>query len=63
MALAGMANRLIFAHWHNPVWEELVFRGIPLLFLLAVRRTLGRDARWSVWVYYRAAHGPAAAAG
>ena len=52
MARAGIADRLIFAHWHNPAWEELVFRGIPLLFLLAVRRTTGRDARWSVWAYY-----------
>jgi hypothetical protein len=52
MALAGMANRLIFAHWHNPAWEEVVFRGIPLLFLLAVSRRLGPGARWGLWVYY-----------
>jgi Type II CAAX prenyl endopeptidase Rce1-like len=52
MALAGKANRLIFAQWHNPVWEELVFRGVPLLLLLAARKALGRDARWSVRAYY-----------
>ncbi|WP_235615590.1 CPBP family intramembrane glutamic endopeptidase [Brevibacillus reuszeri] len=37
-ALVGKANLLIFATWHNPVWEELVFRGIPLAFLLLVYR-------------------------
>ena len=52
MALAGLANRLIFAHWQNPAWEELVFRGFPLVFLFAARRALGRDARWAVWSYY-----------
>ena len=52
MALAGLANRLIFAHWQNPAWEELVFRGIPLVFLFAARRAVGRDARWAVWSYY-----------
>ncbi len=52
LATAGIANRLIFAHWHNPAWEELVFRGIPLVFLFAVRKSLGREARWAVWAYY-----------
>jgi hypothetical protein len=52
IAVAGIANRLIFAHWHNPAWEELVFRGIPLVLLLAVRRTLGPGARWPLWAYY-----------
>lgn len=37
-ALVGKANLLIFATWHNPVWEELIFRGIPLAFLLLVYR-------------------------
>ncbi|WP_289138160.1 CPBP family intramembrane glutamic endopeptidase [uncultured Brevibacillus sp.] len=37
-ALVGKANLLIFAMWHNPVWEEFIFRGIPLVFLLLVYR-------------------------
>ncbi len=26
MDLAGLIDRAIFAHWHNPLWEEIVFR-------------------------------------
>lgn len=36
--LAGKANAAIFASWHNPIWEEIVFRGIPLLILLAIEK-------------------------
>lgn len=36
--LAGKANSVIFSLWHNPIWEELIFRGIPLLILLAVEK-------------------------
>ncbi|MGE5360835.1 MAG: CPBP family intramembrane glutamic endopeptidase [Bacteroidales bacterium] len=52
MDLAGKANRAIFASWHNPVWEELVFRGLPLVFLFAVRRRLARTPTWALWCYY-----------
>jgi hypothetical protein len=31
MDLAGKANKAILSLWHNPIWEEVVFRGIPLL--------------------------------
>jgi Type II CAAX prenyl endopeptidase Rce1-like len=36
--LAGKANAAILSQWHNPIWEEIVFRGIPLLILLAVEK-------------------------
>ena len=34
----GKANAAILAQWHNPIWEEIVFRGIPLLILLGVEK-------------------------
>jgi len=52
MDLAGKANRAIFSLWHNPAWEELVFRGVPLALLLAAERTKGRTPRWALWSYY-----------
>lgn len=36
--LAGKANAAILSQWHNPIWEEIVFRGIPLLILLGVEK-------------------------
>ncbi|GED67446.1 hypothetical protein BRE01_11480 [Brevibacillus reuszeri] len=36
--LVGKANLLVFATWHNPIWEEVVFRGIPLALLMVVYR-------------------------
>jgi hypothetical protein len=36
--LAGKANSTILALWHNPIWEEIFFRGIPLLILLGVEK-------------------------
>ncbi len=35
-------NAIIFSLWHNPVWEELVFRGIPLLLLRISNRFLSK---------------------
>lgn len=52
MDLAGRANRAIFSLWHNPAWEEVIFRGIPLAILLFVRRRHPRAAGWSLWCYY-----------
>jgi hypothetical protein len=52
MDLAGKANRAIFSLWHNPVWEEVIFHGIPLVLLLLVRRIYPAAARWSLWCYY-----------
>jgi Type II CAAX prenyl endopeptidase Rce1-like len=36
--LTGKADSAILSQWHNPIWEEIVFRGIPLLILLAVEK-------------------------
>lgn len=46
--LAGKSNLLVFAAWHNPLWEEVVFRGIPLLLLKLIYRTnaLPLGAKW-----------------
>ncbi len=52
MDLAGKANRAIFSLWHNPVWEELVFRGLPLVLLVAIERAKRRTPRWAVYAYY-----------
>jgi hypothetical protein len=52
MDLTGKANRAIFSFWHNPVWEEVVFRGIPLTLLVLVRRRIPRAARVALWAYY-----------
>lgn len=52
MDLAGKANRAIFSLWHNPAWEELVFRGVPLALLLFVRRSVPRAARGALWCFY-----------
>lgn len=40
--VSGKANSVLLAQWHNPVWEELVFRGIPLLVLLVVEKYITR---------------------
>jgi hypothetical protein len=48
MDLAGKANKAILSLWHNPIWEELVFRGFPLVCCLAVAKRwpfLGRTAK------------------
>lgn len=52
MDLTGRANRAIFSLWHNPAWEELVFRGVPLSLLLLVRRRVGDAPRWPLWGFY-----------
>ncbi len=36
--LAGKADSLILSLWHNPFWEEAMFRGVPLLILLGVEK-------------------------
>jgi hypothetical protein len=40
--LTGRADASILSQWHNPIWEELVFRGIPLLILLGVEKYITR---------------------
>jgi Type II CAAX prenyl endopeptidase Rce1-like len=36
--LSGKADTAILSQWHNPIWEEIVFRGIPLLILLGIEK-------------------------
>jgi Type II CAAX prenyl endopeptidase Rce1-like len=52
MNFTGKANRLIFAQWHNPIWEEVVFRGIPLLCYAWLVRTWPRGTRAVKWCYF-----------
>jgi len=54
MDVAGKANRMIFAQWHNPFWEEAVFRGIPLLCLTCLVKRQPRAALAGKWCYYLA---------
>lgn len=51
--MKGKANSLILSQWHNPIWEELVFRGIPLLLLLGAEKYItGGRTRTGVLLYY-----------
>jgi len=52
MDLAGKANKLILSLWHNPIWEEAVFRGIPLLCYALLVKTAPRARRAGTWCYY-----------
>jgi Type II CAAX prenyl endopeptidase Rce1-like len=52
MDFTGKANRLIFAQWHNPIWEEAAFRGIPLLCYAWLVRIWPRGTRTAKWCYF-----------
>jgi hypothetical protein len=41
--MAGKADSVLLAQWHNPIWEEIVFRGIPLLILLAIEKYITKN--------------------
>ena len=40
--LNGVVNRAIFSLWHDPAWEEVVFRGLPLLILLILKNRFSK---------------------
>jgi hypothetical protein len=40
MSSSNSVDRSLFSLWSNPLWEEIVFRGIPLVFLLSVKKKL-----------------------
>lgn len=40
MPITSFANKSIFSKWSNPLWEEIVFRGIPLILLLILKKKL-----------------------
>jgi hypothetical protein len=50
--LAGKANSAIFGLWHNPVWEEIVFRGIPLLILLGIEKFITKKRTLAAVLLY-----------
>lgn len=52
MDLAGKVNRLILSLWHNPIWEEVVFRGIPLLCYASLVQKSPRAKRIGTWCYF-----------
>ena len=52
MDLAGKANRAIFSLWHNPIWEELVFRGFPLVAYLFLSKRWPQASRIGKWCYF-----------
>jgi hypothetical protein len=52
MDLGGRANRAILALWHNPIWEEVVFRGLPLLAYNVLVKRRPRSARLAKWCYF-----------
>lgn len=48
-----MMNRLILSLWHNPVWEEIVFTGIPLIVLNLIKnRTSEKIYKIGIVVYF-----------
>ncbi len=49
--LAGKANAAIFASWQNPLWEEAVFRGIPLLAVVFLQKKFPAASGWFRWSY------------
>ena len=52
MDLAGKANQIILSLWHNPIWEEVVFRGIPLLGLAILVKRWPGARRAGTWCYF-----------
>lgn len=50
MNAAGIVNRLILAQWHNPIWEEVVFRGLPLLAYAWLVKRLPAAAKWGYFI-------------
>ncbi|HEY3286371.1 MAG TPA: CPBP family intramembrane glutamic endopeptidase [Gemmatimonadaceae bacterium] len=51
MVFAGRVDRVIFALWHNPAWEEVTARGLPLLALLWCNTRFPAARRWAQWTY------------
>jgi hypothetical protein len=52
MGLGGRVDRAILALWHNPIWEEVVFRGLPLLAYTALIKRRPRSVRLGRWCYF-----------
>lgn len=53
MNFDGLINRMIFAQWHNPVWEEIFFTGIPLiLYVELIKDKSGRLKNIGKLIYF-----------
>ena len=50
MNAAGIVNRLILAQWHNPIWEEVVFRGLPLLAYTWLVKRWPTAVKWGYFI-------------
>lgn len=46
MDFNGLVNKMIFASWYNPLWEEIFFTGIPLLLYTVL--TKGKSSKVKV---------------
>jgi len=50
--ITNIMNKIILSSWHDPVWEELVFTGIPLIFLNVIKnRTSKRTYKIGIVMY------------
>jgi hypothetical protein len=62
MDISGKVNGLLLAQWHNPLWEEVVFRGIPLIVCGWLAKRLPRAAWWCYFLapsaFFAAYHVP-----
>lgn len=44
-------NKFIFAIEYNALWQELFFRGIPLLILMCISKKWSKTTPWAKWCY------------
>ena len=53
MPITNLANRSIFSKWSNPLWEEIVFRGIPLILLWLLKKKVSvKTYKFAVVAYF-----------
>jgi hypothetical protein len=52
MDLGGESEQTIMALWHNPIWEEVVFRGFPLLAYTVLVKKRPQSMKPGLWCYY-----------
>lgn len=45
MNFNGLINKMILAQWHNPVWEEILFTGIPLFLYVELTKNKSEKIR------------------
>jgi hypothetical protein len=62
MDISGKVNGFLLAQWHNPLWEEVAFRGIPLIVCGWLAKRLPRAAWWCYFLvpsaFFAAYHVP-----